>query len=213
MRVERTDDARIVYVHDVLTPEECRALIELAEATGFDQPGLVVGPDGGNVVNEAARKCREIWFDRHPELAAVEARMAQLVTELGRLYQQQVARVAGPLKPERPRFVRYAPDSYFRLHFDKRDCYPNEWRQLGVVLHLSSCRGGHTVFPHQAVACHTSPGSALLFPVAPDYVHEAQPPREGETKYILLTWLACPADVMPDAAELIDTEAPHHAAP
>lgn len=79
------------------------------------------------------------------------------------------------------------------------------------MIHLSRTRGGQVFFPHQGVSCHTSPGSAVVFPVSENYPHEAFPP-ENDSKYVLLNWLAARADIVADSAELVPVKGGAHVA-
>ncbi|QFT56598.1 2OG-Fe(II) oxygenase [Microbulbifer sp. THAF38] len=212
MKIERTDDPRIVYVHDVFTKEECRKIIELSESVGFNEPGRVVLEDGSdNVVSLRNRRCHEIWLFRNPEFKELEQRLLERYQCLAELYRKNVASVHGHLVAEPTRVVRYRPDGYFRIHTDLRHCREDEWRQLTVIIHLNYCSGGQVFFPEQEVTCHTNPGSALIFPVSDNYLHEAFPP-ESDNKYILLCWMAAHEDIVADSAELITIKEDSNAA-
>ncbi|WP_444885972.1 2OG-Fe(II) oxygenase [Microbulbifer sp. PSTR4-B] len=202
MRVERTADPRIVYVHDVFSSGECGEIIQLAESIGFREQGRVVVEGGEDIVNPRFRRCHEIWLNRHPELAELNEKVAQRYQNIASLYRENVASVAADLVEEPPRLVRYRPTGFFGMHTDLRHCCPGEWRQLTVVIHLNHTTGGQVFFPNQGQVCHTSPGSALVFPVSDNYLHEAFAP-ENDSKYILLSWLAASSDIFADKAELL----------
>lgn len=203
MYIERTNDDRIIYIHEFFTQDECKELINKAEAAGFTKDAKVITSEGESVVREDYRSCKEIWLNRHPDFDNLNRKLKSKVKALGKLYQKHVAKIDGPLKAEEFRFVRYHSTDYFRLHADRRKNSPTNFRQLSVVIHLTTLEGGQTVFPSQGLSCPARAGSVLIFPSTDKYMHEAVPPAEGETKYILLSWLNSPSEKMPDEAKLI----------
>ncbi|WP_444946055.1 2OG-Fe(II) oxygenase [Microbulbifer sp. VTAC004] len=203
MEIERTTDPRIIYVHDVFKKTECEQIIQLAESVKFNTPGRVVmGNCVGNVVVPSSRRCHEIWLSQHSELTDLEKKLEVLYQDIAELYRKNVANVEAYLVAEPARIVRYRPTGFFRLHSDLRHCRPGEWRQLTMVINLNHTYGGQLFFPQQNVCCNTNPGSAVVFPVSDNYLHEAFPP-ENDNKYILLNWLSACEDILADKAELI----------
>lgn len=114
MKIERTPDPRIVYIHDVFSQAECGQIIQLAESVGFNEPGRVVmGDGGGNVVNPRSRRCHEIWLDQHAELVELEQRLAERYPAIAELYRQNVATVVTDLVAEPPARCATGPPASF----------------------------------------------------------------------------------------------------
>lgn len=84
--------------------------------------------------------------------------------------------------------VRYPPGGFYRAH---RDSGPyNEVRYFTVVCYLNDdYEGGGTYFPDAAYTVVPEQGKTVLFPA--DYLHQAEPVRNG-TKYVAVIWLLAP---------------------
>lgn len=139
-RVRREEVAAGVYVlHDVMTPRECRRLVEVAEATGFTHAGLAIGDDTYRV-NLAVRNNLRVVFDA-PALA-------------GRLWARIRDRV-DPRHEGRPvrglndrfRVYRYEVGMRFFPHVDVRMQVPGGETRASLVIFLGDrFEGGETRF-------------------------------------------------------------------
>jgi len=145
----------VFTVENVLTPGDCKHMIEMLEGMGFDEAPIstMLGP----VMRKDVRNNTRVMFD-HEDLA-------------GRLY----ARVADALpllcgtKPvganERFRAYRYEPGQRFAPHFDgcfKRNHY--ERSELTLMVYLNEgFGGGATRFLDYELEVTPKTGMALLF--------------------------------------------------
>lgn len=136
-----------------MTPAECDALIDDAEARGFEPAPITTA--GGFVMAPDIRNNARVMFDD--------------VTLAGRLFDRLSPRLAGraPSGPrglnERLRFYRYAPGQAFRWHRDGRFVRGlAEASRLTFMVYLNDdFQGGHTEF--RDVTVEPERGMALVF--------------------------------------------------
>lgn len=173
----------IFTVEDVLTPAEAAAFIAAAEGVGFPTP-----PAGPPAPGMAARdNARLAWED--PALA----------NALWRILQPTLAAAGTPDAPEAIacspslRLYRYSPGQRFARHYDDDVDFPS----LGgvtrhtVLVYLSACGGGETVFyggkGKVVASVAPAPGRALLHRHGDDcLLHEGARVSAGN-KYVLRT--------------------------
>jgi len=162
-------------VDDLLSPDECRALIDRIEAIGPEAAPITTAR--GPVMNTRVRNnTRAMWDD--PDLVA-----------------QLFARVAPYLPPslcdgmtpvganERLRCYRYEPGQYFAPHYDGafvRDAQERSLLTFMVYLN-DTFEGGDTTFDHYDIAVRPKAGQALLFQHT--LLHASTPLRTGR-KYV-----------------------------
>ena len=118
-----------VILDNVLSPEECQQLIQLAEAQtgGMWEPALVnVGNNQQRLIADV-RDCGRIIWDDRDMVEKIWRRVERFVPEIKR--QENVADVTGigPAKRkevwemtrlnERMRFLKYGPKQYFRREY------------------------------------------------------------------------------------------------
>lgn len=163
----------IFTISDVLTADECRQLIALAERRGF-QAATVNAIDGPRLDKEMRNNDRMIEDDF--DLAKLLwSRIRKFVprTLLG-------TRVRG--LNERFRYYRYTPGQRFDWHFDGSFVRPNgEMSRLTFMIYLNEeYEGGQTRFESVSVA--GKQGMALLF--EHELLHEGAAVTSG-VKYVL----------------------------
>lgn len=138
--VRREDVATGVYMlHRVMTPRECRELVEAAEAIGFTHAGLAVGDDTYRV-NLAVRNNERVVIDA-PALAE-------------RLWQRMSAHVdprhegrAVCRLNDRFRVYRYVVGQRFFPHVDVRTPVPGGETRASLMIFLNDeFDGGETRF-------------------------------------------------------------------
>ncbi len=147
----------IAAVPDALSPAECARLIREAEAVGFDEAPITVGPNTFLMATEVRNNTRVMRDD--PALAA--------------LLWERVAAALPPTLPggwsaiglnERLRWYRYEPGQYFRWHHDGA-YFANAARRsfFTVMFYLNDdFTGGVTEFDDGTVITPRR-GDALLF--------------------------------------------------
>jgi prolyl 4-hydroxylase len=178
MTLVPVDDYRIFCVRDVLSADECRGHIELAEELGFDVAPITTS--AGFVVNAAVRDNSRVILD--------SAELAGLFWERVREF------VPTPLfgweavgLNERFRYYRYDPGQKFRPHFD--GAFARNHREkslLTLMVYLNDgYAGGQTKFDTDRRRVITpEAGMALAF--WHQQLHEGAPVEAGR-KYVLRT--------------------------
>lgn len=166
-------------VPDVLSPEECAALIARIEAAGpaaapiTTSAGFVMRPDIRNnsraVIDDEALAAE--LFRR------VRPRLPPRMRDRGRTMEVVGAN-------ERLRCYRYEPGQRFASHYDgrfQRDA--REWSLLTFMIYLNEgFSGGETDFPMQGQRIQPQTGTALLF--QHHLLHEGRTVTSG-VKYAL----------------------------
>ena len=167
-------------VTNVLTPSECRAVIERAEAQGFEPALLNVGGGQQILATDIRNSDRTIIDDE---------KFAQMLFERIRpfLPKQSSSLMAG--LNERMRILRYQPGHVFHPHMD--GCYEHpdgaQISRYTLMIYLNEgFEGGSTVFHNTLDTVDFVPqtGSVLMF--AHHLLHEGQELRKG-TKYAIRT--------------------------
>lgn len=169
------------FIHlfpEALNHEECRALIELGEALGFESARIESAPDGPHGFQAPQ--------GRDNTRAAIEdATIAALLWSRlsGKL---PLWRGRSPLGiNERLRFYRYDPGQSFPLHTDGFHATDAIRSELTLLVYLNAeFEGGETVFTDSKKHFQPATGAALVFPH--DLWHEGRPLRTGR-KYVLRT--------------------------
>jgi predicted 2-oxoglutarate/Fe(II)-dependent dioxygenase YbiX len=177
MHLEPLDGENVFVIHDLLSPQECAALIARSEALGYEAAAV-----GGELVPQLRNNGRAFLED------------AVLAAELWRRAAPFVpARLDGAEAVglhERFRFYRYEAAEQFGIHMDgavRRG--EAEESRLTFMVYLSCVEeGGETNFYRGGgvleFAVRPSPGKALAF----DHrrLHEGAAVRKGR-KYVLRT--------------------------
>lgn len=184
----------LVMLDGVLSHRECQAVIDAAEASGFERAGFYTDPTTGiPVVVETIRKSLRCMLDSRTFADALWARIRHAVP--ARLPNGLCARRVN----ERMRILKYLPGDEFKAHRD--GCYASpdgmEVGQLTVLVYLNEgYTGAHTTYytgsggvggdgaESGGVAVFPTPGAVVL--QDPALVH-AVPPLESGVKYALRT--------------------------
>lgn len=163
----------IFTIDGVLTADECRQMIALAEQRGFDE-ATINAVDGPRLDKEMRNNQRAI-VDDFDIARRIWSRVRKFIprTQLG-------APVHG--LNERLRFYRYTPGQRFSWHFDGSFVRPNgERSMLTFMIYLNEgYEGGETRFESSSVLGKL--GMALLF--EHELLHEGAEVTSG-VKYVL----------------------------
>jgi predicted 2-oxoglutarate/Fe(II)-dependent dioxygenase YbiX len=177
MHLEPLDGESVFVIHDLLSPQECEALIARSEALGYEAAAV-----GGELVPQLRNNGRAFLED------------AGLAAELWRraapFVPARLGRAEAVGLHERFRFYRYEAAEQFGVHMDGSVCRgEREESRLTFMVYLSGVEeGGETIFYRAGgvpeFAVRPSPGKALAF----DHrrLHEGAPVRKGR-KYVLRT--------------------------
>lgn len=124
------DGAWAVVLDGVITEEECKQLVEAAEATtnGIWERALVNIGGGRQAMYEDARKCGRILWDNREIMAKLWARIEGFVQDIHQLKNWAGVTGHGPAKRnetwrvtrlnERGRYLKYVGGEYFKAHCD-----------------------------------------------------------------------------------------------
>lgn len=164
--------ARAFTIDGLLPAEDCRALIEMCEAQGFQAASVrtAQGQQAMPLVRNNERLVIEApaWRDRVWERLSAQA-----------LPEVQGQRASG--LPRALRFYKYTRGQRFKMHKDGPWVEDGLTSQLTLLVYLNEgFDGGDTVFRDMAVRPRT--GTALLF--LHDTWHEGAAVTDG-TKYVL----------------------------
>ncbi|RTL32307.1 MAG: 2-oxoglutarate-dependent dioxygenase [Burkholderiales bacterium] len=181
---------RVVVFGDLLSQQECQALMDLAQPR-MARSQTVVNATGGSEVNDA-RTSQGMFFVRgENELCGkIEARIAALLN--------------WPIENgEGIQVLRYTPGAEYKPHFDYFDpAQPGSTailkrggQRVGtVVMYLNTPEsGGATIFPDAGVDVHAVAGQAVFFAYGVPHpstktLHGGAPVKEGE-KWVATKWL------------------------
>lgn len=169
----------ITYVKNVLSPEECQAIID-------DQLPLVgagmVG--GGPKVAKKVRKSKVAFIpNNHPALRPYIKRIHDVIVDIARtVHQTEITTF------EHAQFTVYKPFGFYKPHVDVQKIAP--MRTISATIELSDPKdyigGGITIHNHPgAKAQPRSRGSLITFPSLA--LHEANTVWWG-TRYSLVIW-------------------------
>lgn len=187
-------EPRVAVVENVLTPDECRYLVD--EARGNTGPSMVRAN-----VRAASRTSRSWSPDGRDHVArSIQERLAQIV--------------GMPVDTAEPLSVhRYNVGDRFQAHYDNpsREVWlsagGSTLRRVSIVAYLRPARdGGDTWFPRLGLSLSPSVGSVLVFDnfcssgmEDAALKHAGRPVRDGE-KWIATQWFRVPAPLAAEGA-------------
>ena len=198
---------RIVLLGNLLSDEECDALIERSRQRL--KPSTVVSPVDGGHASDAGRTSYGASFKRGED--ALITRIEQRISKL----------LSIPISQGEPiQILRYAPGAEYRPHFDFFDpLVPGNARPLAMggqrfatlVMYLNDVEaGGSTVFPTIGLDVLPRKGGAVFFAYATpngdldrNSLHGGSPVVAGE-KWIATKWLRLGVYTGPGAGANID---------
>jgi prolyl 4-hydroxylase len=188
--VSSLNHPRVVVLADVLSPEECSALIDLAKPR-LTRSETVQDATGGSEVNEA-RTSQGMFFGRQESelIDRIERRLSALMN--------------WPIeRGEGLQVLRYAPGAEYKPHYDYFDperpgtaaVLKRGGQRVGtLVMYLNTPeKGGATTFPDVGLSVHATQGHAVFFSYALPVpstrtLHGGAPVTEGE-KWVATKWL------------------------
>lgn len=185
-------DPNVALLDDLLSPEECRRLVELA--TGRLQRSQVVDRASGEAQSSGLRTSEGAHFalGENPVVDCLERRIAALTgvpIDHGEPLQVLHYLPGGEYRPHHDYFPAAEPGSAAHLRCGGQ-------RIATVVVYLADVEeGGETVFPSLRLSIRPRVGSAAYFEycdrhgeVDPRCLHAGAPVRRGE-KWIATKWL------------------------
>ena len=179
--------APVLLVPDVLTPEQCRSLIERWETMGHEE-----GEVGSIVKGKETRRVHKEMKSRRDHFIMDEAMLQDLGALVGRRIAPELNKAFGFAKFRFDRFVVTCYDSErgdcFRRHRDNQAPSTQD-RRFALTLNLNTgeYEGGGLTFPEYGPHRYDPPaGGAILFSCS--LLHEALPITKGR-RFTLLNFL------------------------
>jgi predicted 2-oxoglutarate/Fe(II)-dependent dioxygenase YbiX/peroxiredoxin len=181
------EGAPVLIVPNVLTPEDCRALIERWERLGHDE-----GEVNSIVKGVATRRVHRAMKSRRDHYIEEESVLKELVGVVGRRIAPELDKAFGFSRFRFDRFVVTCYDAergdYFRRHRDNQSPTTAD-RRFALTLNLNTgdYEGGELLFPEYGMHRYDPPvGGAILFSCS--LLHEALPVTKGR-RFTLLNFL------------------------
>ena len=177
----------ILSIPRVLSPEQCRRLIDYFDSQGGTESGVYTlqGDEAVRRIDHTTKR-RSDCLIRDPALVEMmtKAMGGRVFPEIFRAFQAKMTRV------EELKIVRYdsAPGGYFRPHRDNT-LPSNAHCRFAITLNLNAedYRGGQLRFPEYGGASYKpATGEAVVFSCS--LMHEAKNVEEG-VRYVLLSFL------------------------
>ncbi len=177
-------------ITNVFTPEECSALIQIAEETGFTQAALYTDANGRDHMALDVRKSSRCVIDSEPFVERLWERIRDHVPSTWK-----GAEVVG-LNP-RLRILRYDPGDEFKPHMDGKYTSPSGAIScITILIYLNQgYEGGFTCFwgstgDHEEGWIPIQPETGMITMQDQDLLH-CVPPLISGRKYAIRTEVMC----------------------
>lgn len=181
--IQLSSSPMLAQVDNVLTPNECKALVTLMDTSKkWHYDGMVVRNKMA-FVDLDYKQCKAITISRDSPIMQKIFRRLSAMTSL-------------PISHfEQPRLIKYKEGGFFKVHHDQNTWDPPRIRVLSMVIYLNDVpEGGSTNFPRLNVEVRPKAGrGSFWYNVSPDgysypeTAHEGRPVTKGE-KYCLIIW-------------------------
>jgi hypothetical protein len=180
----------IFYVRELISPEQCRAFIELYAADPRKHPGYTSSVVGDRQLEVDVKVSTDldvgtdgVWA---PAFAALHSGVSTVMLSLAA---QFPALQVSPLRCTGYKIQHYRQnEGHFKWHFDAFG--PGGWdRQLAVIVYLNSvAAGGETCFQRQNLKIQPVAGDAVFFPTFWTHLHCGDIPV-SEDKYVISSFI------------------------
>ncbi len=176
-----------VGLEGVLTPEECDAIVQIAEDKGFVPAALYTDLAGNNHMNTDVRKSYRCIIDSVPFAQQLWERVKHAVPAT---FQRGFLNHTVVGLNERIRVLRYYPGDEFKPHSDGQYVAPNgDISQITLLLYLNEgYQGGYTTFftADQTELIPIQPKTGMVVLQDQRLLHGVPPLLEG-VKYAIRT--------------------------
>jgi len=181
----------ILLLENLLEPETCDHLIEVAEFCQFEAATILIG-----AVDTEIRNNGILPLDRRN---LIQKSANDLVMTRIQVIQEALFKVYGVQFPhaEPCSILRYSPSQQYKRHIDnillssrfKEVEQGIPTRDVSIVGYLNdNFEGGETFFDRQGVKIKPQKGSAIVFPSYYTHPHQSLPVTRGR-KYSWTSWL------------------------
>lgn len=188
-------DYEVLEIFNLLTPEECKKVIEAAKAKGMQESDVLsYGASTGTKVDDQYRKSKTSWLpdDYHP-LCMRLAQYSEQITGIPRENQEML------------QVAYYEPLGKFNEHFDacvyddkeyceKMNNFAGQRRSTLLIYLNDNFKGGETEFVSIGLKIKPQVGKAILFwnvdedeNIIQKSKHRGNPVEDGE-KWICTKW-------------------------
>lgn len=187
----------VLRVPDVLTEDECKRLIEHADAGDMFESKVWTGDASKPDDQSSHRTSKQKWvaYD-DPDIGPIVRKLRNKAAQLSGVYD--------PASFEKVQLAKYNADGEYRQHFDSctSKCPNNKLcRTATLLVYLNEpASGGHTVFPNIGVSVAPKVGHGTFFynvdttdndhPELNASMHAGAPVQAGK-KYIANVWITC----------------------
>jgi prolyl 4-hydroxylase len=183
--------SEILLFEDLLEPQLCDHLMEVAEFCHFESATILIGS-----VDTEVRNSGILALDRRQP---IQKAANDLVTTQIKVIQEALFQAYGVKFPhaEPCSILRYSPSQQYKRHIDNillasrfqevEQGIPT--RDVSIVGYLNDdFEGGETFFDRQEIKVKPKKGSAIVFPSYYTHPHQSLPVTRGR-KYSWTSWL------------------------
>ena len=183
--------SEILLFEDLVEPETCDHLMEVAEFCQFESATILLGS-----INTDVRNSGILPLDRRNP---IQKAANQLLTSKIAIIQETLVKTYGVKFPQAEpcSILRYSPSQQYKRHIDNillssrtqevEQGIPT--RDVSIVGYLNDdFEGGETFFDRQGIKVKPKKGSAIAFPAYYTHPHQSIMVRSGR-KYSWTTWL------------------------
>ncbi len=183
--------SEILLLENLLEPETCDHLIEVAEFCQFESATILIGS-----VDTEVRNSGILALDRRQP---IQKAANELVITKIKVIQETLFQAYGVKFPhaEPCSILRYSPSQQYKRHIDNillasrfqevEQGIPT--RDVSIVGYLNDdFEGGETFFDRQDIKVKPQKGSAIVFPAYYTHPHQSLPVTRGR-KYSWTSWL------------------------
>jgi predicted 2-oxoglutarate/Fe(II)-dependent dioxygenase YbiX len=177
----------IFIINNVLSPEECSAIINECEEKGNLRDSTILGERYQQAASRL-RTSQQVGITVNPALAEVNSKLFDAYGKgMNKLFtESNIDTTVFSVIDEGYTLLKYSVGGKYGLHVDDTG---QGNRKISILLYLNDdYEGGETAFPRQGVTHKGKTGSLIFFPSGWTHPHESKPLLAG-TKYATITWL------------------------
>jgi predicted 2-oxoglutarate/Fe(II)-dependent dioxygenase YbiX len=173
--------------HDFLSPQQCRAFVDLADRLEGDRFKVLDRARNLEPTLDDTRVCERVTLDQ-----------SQYVFDdlVARAFEERIIPRTGAIDwYEQPQLLRYGPGGYYVYHSDAYDYEEGSWRKaadrdISLLLYVNDeYTGGELEFPSFSYTLRPRAGMLVWFPSDFRYLHMAKVVTSGR-RYTIVSWAA-----------------------
>jgi len=179
----------VFFIKDLVSPKDCKKIIEKFEKSKDKRPGTSLMPDASLEVN-TDKISVELLIPNDGSWEGLQERLHRNVE----ICLQEIIKLAPALKVKPIQWASYKIKKYiknkghFKWHFDNLGKGASN-RQLAIVIYLNDVEeGGETNFYFQNLGVKPTAGMAIIFPPFWTHMHQGTTPKSNH-KYIITSFV------------------------